>query len=321
MSKIFISYSHRNEDLRAELDKHLSPLRRSGRVDSWHDRRIKAGDEWASEIDQNLDDADIILLLISPDFIASDYCYDIEMKRAIERHDKGEARVVPIILEPCDWHETPFGKLQALPTDGRPVVKFANINDGFLDVAKKLKDILPQIPLASETPTSSETIQDSQLAATVYEPRSSNLRVPRTFTEQETDIFLDESFSYIAAYFENSLSELQDRNSAISSTFKRVDANKFTAKVYNNGNLASECAIWLGGIGRMYGGNNIFFSYSAVTGMNSYNDSMSVQDDGFVLGLRSNGMLSSTRINDNQLLTQQGAAEYYWTALMERLQR
>jgi hypothetical protein len=94
---IFISYSHRDDGLRQELDTQLSSLRRQGLISVWHDRWILAGQEWAREINHNLNDADLILLLISPDFIASDYCYDIEMKRAVERHEAGEAIVIPII--------------------------------------------------------------------------------------------------------------------------------------------------------------------------------------------------------------------------------
>ena len=89
--------------------------------DVWHDRRIAPGQEWAGEIDDALEHADVVLLLVSADFLASDYCYDKEMTRALTRHEQGSARVVPVILRPCDWQSSPFGKLQALPLDGKPV--------------------------------------------------------------------------------------------------------------------------------------------------------------------------------------------------------
>src|SRR5262245_50373765 len=95
--KIFYSYSHKDEGLRNELEKHLSVLKRSGVIAGWHDRKIVRGAEWSSEIDEHLETADIILLLVSSDFIASDYCYEIEMKRAMERHALRTARVIPII--------------------------------------------------------------------------------------------------------------------------------------------------------------------------------------------------------------------------------
>ena len=96
--EVFISYSHKDEALREKLGTHLSLLKRQGVIDEWHDRRIGAGQEWAGAIDEHLNSAAVILLLVSADFVASDYCYDLEMTRALERHDAGDARVIPVIL-------------------------------------------------------------------------------------------------------------------------------------------------------------------------------------------------------------------------------
>src|SRR5690349_5863095 len=100
---VFYSYAHQDEALRQQLETHLSLLRRQGLISEWYDRKILPGAEWVGEIDEHLERASIILLLISADFLASDYCYDKEMTRALERHKQGEARVIPIILRPCDW--------------------------------------------------------------------------------------------------------------------------------------------------------------------------------------------------------------------------
>ncbi|MGB8988216.1 MAG: toll/interleukin-1 receptor domain-containing protein, partial [Candidatus Sulfotelmatobacter sp.] len=133
MATLFFSYSHVDESLRDQLETHLSGLRRQGMISSWHDRRITAGEDFGAAIDSHINTADVILLLVSPDFIASDYCYEREMKRALERHQQGDARVIPIILRPCDWHDLPFGKLLATPKDGRPVTMWPNIDQAFLD--------------------------------------------------------------------------------------------------------------------------------------------------------------------------------------------
>jgi len=119
--QVFVSYSHKDDRLRAELETHLKLLQRIGALQLWTDRRISAGTEWKGQIDENLEHADLILLLISADFMNSDYCWDIEMTRALERHEAGEARVVPIIVREVDWRSAPFAKLQALPTDGKAV--------------------------------------------------------------------------------------------------------------------------------------------------------------------------------------------------------
>ncbi|MCK7480157.1 MAG: toll/interleukin-1 receptor domain-containing protein [Candidatus Moduliflexus flocculans] len=116
---VFYSYAHADEKLRDELAKHLSLLKNQGYIQEWHDRDIEAGQEWEGRVDQHLAAAQFILLLISPDFMVSRYCYSIELKRAMERHAAGEARVVPIILKPVDWQSAPFGQLQALPKNAK----------------------------------------------------------------------------------------------------------------------------------------------------------------------------------------------------------
>lgn len=119
--EVVFSYSHRDETLRDELEKHLGILSRSGIISGWHDRLISGGTEWDPKIDEYLNRADIILLLVSADFINSDYCYQREMRRAIERYERGEARVIPVLLRPCDWKGAPFAKLQGFPKDMRAV--------------------------------------------------------------------------------------------------------------------------------------------------------------------------------------------------------
>jgi|SRR6266566_9945595 len=124
--EVFYSYAHEDEALRNELDKHLSLLQRNGLIVGWHDRRLEAGDEWRDQIDAHAHSAHIILLLISPDFLASDYCYDVEMKLALHRHSKRDAIVIPVILRPVDWSAAPFAHLQALPRDGKAVTTWSN---------------------------------------------------------------------------------------------------------------------------------------------------------------------------------------------------
>ncbi|HEX6011887.1 MAG TPA: TIR domain-containing protein, partial [Geminicoccaceae bacterium] len=121
-----VSYSHRDDDLRAELETHLKLLQRQRLLQLWTDRRITAGEEWKGQIDTNMERADLILLLISPDFMDSDYCWDIELKRALERHEAGLARVIPIIVRDVNWRSAPFAKLQALPKDGKAVTTWGN---------------------------------------------------------------------------------------------------------------------------------------------------------------------------------------------------
>ncbi len=142
---LFYSYSHKDENFRDELETHLKLLQRQGAIYNWHDRRIIPGDEWDKKIDEHLEKANIILLLVSADFIASDYCYDVEMKRAIERHENKEAVVIPVILRECDWHSAPFGKLQALPKDGKAVKLWPDRDCAWKDVAQGIRSVIEEL--------------------------------------------------------------------------------------------------------------------------------------------------------------------------------
>lgn len=143
--RIFLSYSHKDDELREKFLSHLSPLRQDGLIDAWHDRRITAGAEWAGAIDEHLNSADIIILLVSADFLNSSYCNDVEMTRALERRKAGEARVVAVILRPCAWKTSRFAGLQALPKDGKPVVDWPTDDHGFLDAVEGLRKLIEEL--------------------------------------------------------------------------------------------------------------------------------------------------------------------------------
>lgn len=169
--RIFISYSHNDESYRLELDKHLSLLKRQGLIEPWHDRRIKPGQEWKTQIDQNLRQADLILCLVSADFINSDYCFDVEMKQALKMHKDRTAQVVPIIVRPSDWHAAPFGKLQALPRDGKAITSWLNQDEAWLDVARGIRNI---VEASQSTSTASKSSRrNSAQQSTKSKTRSS----------------------------------------------------------------------------------------------------------------------------------------------------
>jgi hypothetical protein len=143
--EVFYSYAREDEDLRDKLINHLSILRRQGLIKEWYDRQILPGTARAREIDSHLNTASIILLLVSADFIASNYCYDVEMARAMERHYANNACVIPIILRPVDWQQAPFAELQALPTDAKPITTWPNCDEAFLNVVKGIRQAIEQM--------------------------------------------------------------------------------------------------------------------------------------------------------------------------------
>src|SRR5260221_3092419 len=138
---VFFSYAPEDDDWRQELEKHLSLLKREGLIIGWHQRAILAGQEVARTIDTHFPSAHLILLLVSPDFLASDYCWGVEMQRAMERHEAGEAVVIPIIVRPVDWQGAVFARLQALPTEGDPITsaRWHTTDEALLNVAQGIR--------------------------------------------------------------------------------------------------------------------------------------------------------------------------------------
>ena len=138
---IFLSYVYKDEALKDELVAHLSALRWQGVIADWYERNVGLGKEWLREIDPYLERADVILLLVSPDFVNSDYCYGAEVKYALHRHEIGQTCVIPIILRPIDLEDTPFAGLPVLPTDGKSVAAWFSPQEALLDVVRGVEAI------------------------------------------------------------------------------------------------------------------------------------------------------------------------------------
>jgi len=195
---LFYSYAHVDATLRDELDKHLSLLRQGGFIAQWYDRNISAGTDWVDQIDQHLNTAHIILLLISSDFLASTYCYSIEMKSALERHKAGEARVIPILLRPVDWQDAPFAKLQVLPQNASPVTTWTDRDLAFRDIAIQLRKVVKEL-------------QESQINTSSHQQellQSNNLQAPlRSRANEQTDG--DPQQGHVSSHILQGLSEFR----------------------------------------------------------------------------------------------------------------
>ncbi len=140
--KIFYSYSRADKKFRVELERHLEPLRRSGQISGWHDHEIPPGTEWRHEVNKHLAASDIILLLVSHNFMSSEYCYSEELQRALEMHKTGKTRVIPIILSPVNWKRTPIGGLQVLPRDGKPITEWRSRNKAFQEIVEGIEQVI-----------------------------------------------------------------------------------------------------------------------------------------------------------------------------------
>lgn len=211
--ELFYSYAHCDEPLCQQLQKHLTALKRSGLITDWYDRKIEPGAEWAAEIQHAMERAGIILLLISADFLASQYIFEVELPFALQRQKEGRARVIPILLRPVEWHDLPIAKLQMLPTSARPVTSWPNPDEAFSDVAGRLRELLyserlqtlrPPAQTAPAQAATQERVLDAAIASKVVidEPtdvvtmfRTTNsgglkaiLQVDRTYTATPEDV-------------------------------------------------------------------------------------------------------------------------------------
>src|SRR5947209_11952633 len=186
---VFYSYAHADERLRKQLETHLGLLRQQGIIAEWHDRQIVPGTDWAQEIDTHLATARVILLLISPDFLASNYCYGVELRKALERDAAGEARVIPILLRPvADWEKAPFARLAVLPTNRKPITTWRHRDEAWADVARGIRRAIEHLPatVSSSPPSSMHSTEgersESRVAALSSHPGSQPL-IPGTQAE------------------------------------------------------------------------------------------------------------------------------------------
>lgn len=149
---VFCSFAPEDADLCSQLHNHLRPLERAGVLTLWHQRLITAGTDWTKAIDEHLASASIILLLISPAFFASDYCYGVEMQQAMQQHKKGDARVIPVLFRSVSWQEAPFSHLSVLPGNKKPVTLWSNRDAAFTEIVASIRQVVEELMPSSSKP-------------------------------------------------------------------------------------------------------------------------------------------------------------------------
>jgi GUN4-like/TIR domain len=202
--KVFYSYSRKDQALREKLDQHLAPLKFGGQISTWHDLRLEPGSDWKKDIDNQLDTAHIILLLVSANFLSSEYCYSIELKRALERDARQEACVIPVILEPCDWKHDwiPFSKLTALPNHEKAITEWEHREAAFANVAQsirvKVQSLIQQRQAEVEQPRQleSERQQQAQLKQEAEKKRQQELANPQKQSIATDELSSDRGINY-----------------------------------------------------------------------------------------------------------------------------
>ncbi len=309
--KAFISYSHRDSGALERLHVHLASLKREGRIEAWYDRDILAGGELDAEIEEQLESCELFLLLVSPDFLASDYCIETEMNRALERHDARDARVVPIIIEPCDWAASRLRALKALPKDGKAISEWTNQNTAYLNVIQELRRLLDQEPPAStpESKTTAETDVDE-----VERPAAERrYRVRREFDDIDKAEYREGAFQVIKSYFQSAVQELSTVE-GLRGRFTDLSETSFGCVIVNRGLGRGTAHLTVhGGRGR-HGFGDIYYSFSEDTAENTANGWFNVEADEYELQLKA----SMTLTHDERSMSPEATAEALWTEVLSQ---
>jgi len=219
----FLSYSHADEKALERLHKHLAVLKRDGTLPTWSDHAIVAGDKIDSVIIDQLERSHVFLALVSPDYLASQYCYEKEFARALELASMGRMRIVPVILEPCDWLSSPFKDFAALPKDGQPISSFINPNNAYLNVVTGLRRIIESTGQETGIP-----IDGIHLPGQSRRPR-----IKQDFDSIQRTEYADRAFATIREYFRASCAELAQVGDDLRARFEEMSGTAFTCTVVN----------------------------------------------------------------------------------------
>ncbi len=308
--KVFISYSHRDAAALERLHTHLAVLRRENLIDEWYDREILGGGDFNAAIAQRMDESELFLLLVSPDFLNSDYCYDVEMKRALDMHENGQARVVPIIIEPCDWTSSPLGRLKAVPKDGKPIAEWTNPNTAYLDVVQELRRIVQAyVQRAKPAPgVASAPTNTAEPAA------SRRYRVKHDFDAIEKAEFLEKSFAEVRDYFQQAAEEITGVDE-LKARFVSYSATSFGGTLVNRKKQHGTAHITVHRRTGMMGLPDIYFSFNENAAANTSNGGFSLEVDEYELFFSGSVFGFGDR---KEKLSARGVAESLWIDFLKQ---
>jgi hypothetical protein len=281
-------------------------LRREGHIVAWYDRDILAGSDLDAEIAYELESCDLFLPMLSPDFLASDYCYETEMTRAIERHDAGDLRVIPIIIEPCDWAASPLRKLKALPNDGKPVAEWTNQNTAFLDIVTELRrvvDVDRQLPSSAEVPPTG-----------TKPSKERRYRIKHDFDDIDRSEYRQTAFEEMRNYFSSAAAELNEVE-GLRGRFAELGPHNFTCTVVNRAidRGAAHITVHVGH--ENAGMGDIYYSFSENAPANTSNGGFRIESDEYELFL---SPWMFTLSNEDARLSPRAAAEMLWTEFVQQ---
>ena len=307
--KAFISYSHKDNWALDRLHTHFAMLRREGQITEWYDRNILAGQDIDQEVLEQLESCVLFLPLVTPDFLASTYCYEREMTRALVRHNAGEIRILPIIVEPCDWKASPLGSLKALPRDSKPIVKWTNQNEALLDIVTELRRVLTELKTSDETDlvtTNKGTVSSG-----------SQYRIKRSFDQIDRSDFRERAFAEIRSYFKASCDAINSID-GVRGRFLPKDGAGFACTVINQNMERGTAHITVYMATDFTGFGDIYYSFSEHALPNSMNGGYHIESDEYDLFLKPSMFQLTGYSSDSEKLSAQDAAELLWSEFIEK---
>ena len=309
-SNAFISYSHADEKALERLHKHMAMLQRDGSLTTWTDHAILPGEKVGGEIDKHLQASAIFIALVSPDYIASNYCYEKEFQQAQALFEAGKLRIVPVILEPCDWLNTPFREFLALPKDGQPISNWTNQNTAFLDVVNGLRRVLEVPMLGTLSNTDNTGIHTSSMGR--------RPRVKQDFDTIQKSDFADKAYKVIQNYFRASCDEINNIGDTLKAKFEAMSATAFTCTVVNRTKISGgEAHITVTNSKQRGYRGDISYSYERHAMGNSSNGSFNVAADDYNLFLTA-GPMAMMGQNEETKLSPEQAAEDLWNKFVKQ---
>jgi hypothetical protein len=316
MAKLFISYSHRDAKPLDRLHKHLATLSRQDLVETWFDRNITAGQKIDREIERALAEADVFLALVSPDFLASDYCSERELGEALRRHDEGSLRVIPVILEPCDWQATRLGELKALPKDGQPISLWTNANVAYLDVITELRRILTDIQLPASALLKNAAAEAPAAISPTVPKRQ--YRVKREFDSIDRDEFREKAFAGIREYFRRSIDELNQIGDPIRARFEDMGGTGFSCTVLNKAARNREAHITVHSSAEKHRSGEISYVFERRAAPGTSNGHISVVADEYALSLKMDTYAFHRSGEGRSSVSAEEAADHLWREFIEQ---
>jgi hypothetical protein len=310
--KAFISYSHHDEHYLERLKIHLTPMRRDGRITDWADKDIYAGSNLDSSISDELESSDLFIALISPDYLASNYCYEKEFNKALAMQEEGRITIVPIILQPCEWKNTPFVKMKALPKDGKEISEWTNENNAYLDIANELRRLL-DLNLNENIEVETKRSSEEQVVR--------NYRVKLYFSEVDSFSFKEKSFEAIKNYFIDAVQEINDIEN-LQARLTNSEKDNFTCLISNrSNNKDSFICIALGSRARSHFGDLRYeFSQTLSPSSVQLGKTFNVENDDYDLYWTQNiSMHYSSNSSQEARYTAPQVAEIIWDDFIQQV--